>query len=31
MWWGGMIMYASYFLLFTKFFYDKYRGHEKGE
>ncbi len=24
MWWGGMIMYASYFFLFSKFFWDKY-------
>jgi hypothetical protein len=26
MWWAGMLMYASYFYLFCKFFYDKYRG-----
>lgn len=24
MWWAGVLMYASYFVLFTKFFLDKY-------
>merc|ERR1711916_62562 len=24
MWWAGMTMYVSYFVLFSKFFYDKY-------
>ncbi len=26
MFYGGLIMYASYFLLFAKFFWDKYSG-----
>lgn len=30
-WWFGMLMYLSYFVLFSKFFLDKYRGPKDGK